>query len=173
MVLRSCRDLERESETPGCLAGRAHALHGASEFVDPAVALVVLDRASHGAGLGSAGDHLGGVLGVGSVPVLEIGRNREARSSIYRSDVIEYVFERGTAVEAPERKREAGTRTRERFEPECLEDPGRAGIPGVRNKERLALVQRTKVCGLLILSGAHDYLLDQCETRSQVHEIGL
>jgi hypothetical protein len=135
VVLRSCRDLERESETPGCLAGRAHALHGASEFVDPAVALVVLDRASHGAGLGSAGDHLGGVLGVGSVPVLEIGRNREARSSIYRSDVIEYVFERGTAVEAPERKREPELVLASALNPSAsriLAEPASQGF-GIRN----------------------------------------
>src|SRR5215212_4914671 len=48
---------------------------------------------------------------------------------------------RVTAVAAPEREREPGAGRRDRLEPEPFEHPGGAGVPRVRDHERLAGVQ--------------------------------
>src|SRR5205823_2874726 len=87
-----------------------------AELVEAALAVVVLDRAADGAGLGGARDGEGGGLRLGAVAVLEVDRDREVGGAIEFRDVRDDLVERDVAVEPAEREREAGARGRERAE---------------------------------------------------------
>ena len=64
------------------------------------------------------------------------------------------LVERRAAVEAAEREREAGARGRERLEPERGEHARGAGVPRVRDHERLARVQRLERLRLSVLGSS-------------------
>ena len=130
-----------------------------AQLVDARIRIPVLDRASDRSRLGRSGDRPGGVLGGGPVPVLEVDGDRQRARLVERPGVLGDLVERHVAVEAAEREREAAAGGRERLEPEPLEHPGRPGIPGVGEQERLALVERSERLGLLELGWHPDDLL--------------
>ena len=125
--------------------------------VDLAAGVEVLDRAAYGSCLRSPYDGRRGGFGVGPVAVLEIDGDGQARRSIEQPHVRDHVVEGGAAVPAAQREREARARARERLEAERLENPGRAGVPRVRDDEGLALVQGAKVRRLPLLRRWHVY----------------
>ena len=94
-----------------------------------------------------------GGLGLRAVAVLEVDRHRQARRLVERAHVLGELVERDAAVEAAERERERGAGGGQRLEAQRLEHPGRAGVPRVRDHERLALVQRAEVGRLARLGG--------------------
>jgi hypothetical protein len=118
------------------------AFDGVRELVDRAVRVVVLDRAADGAGGGRAGDRVRGIFRRGPVAVLEVSRHREGGGGIERRDMGGNLVERRAAIEATEREGEAGARRRERAKAERLKDARRAGVPRVRDHERLARMER-------------------------------
>ena len=101
----------------------------------------VLDRAADGAHLSSLRDRAGRALGLGAVAVLEVDGDREVGGVDECFDVLGDLVERDPSVQAPEREREAGARRRERLEPECREHARRAGVPWIRDHERLSGVE--------------------------------
>src|SRR5439155_16810323 len=67
------------------------------------------------------------------------------------ADVADDIVQRGAAVPPLQRERETGARRGERVEAERGEDARRAQVPGVRDHERLALVQRPERLRLPLL----------------------
>ena len=151
VILGSRGERERKAQTLGRLGGRRHSLHRVVELVDPALGVVVLDRPPDGPGLGDPGDGQRGVLGLGRVAILQIDGDWKARCLIERPGVLDDLIERGIPVQAPQRERKAGAGARQGLEPERRQDPGRPGVPRVRNDEGRALVQGAELCGFLIL----------------------
>jgi hypothetical protein len=81
-----------------------------------------------------------GILRRGAITVLEVGRHWDGGRGIEGRDMGCNLVDRHASVEAAERECEAGTRRRERAKAERLEYARRAGVPRVRDHERLALV---------------------------------
>ena len=78
----------------------------------------------------------------------ETGRSVAPRE---RRGVLHHLVERDVAVEAPEREREPGARGRQRLEAERRQHLRGAGVPRVRDDERLAFVQCAELLGLALL----------------------
>jgi hypothetical protein len=143
---------ERELEPASGLCCRGEPLGSEADLVDLSRRVVVFDRAADRAGPSYTDDRGCGVARLAPVPVLEIDGDRQGRCRDERPGVLDDLVERGAAVTAAESEGEAGARRGERLEAEPLEHLGGAGIPGIRDDERLALVERTKVCALLRLA---------------------
>jgi hypothetical protein len=92
-----------------------------------------------------------GILRQAAVTVLEVGRHREGSRGIERRDMGGNLVDRRLAVEATEREGEAGARRRERAKAERLEHARRAGVPRVRDHERLARMERGEHSRFLFL----------------------
>src|SRR5205823_14904254 len=121
--------------------GRGDALDGELELVDPFVCLPVLDRAPYGAGLA---DPLHGecrALRLRAVPVLEVDRQRQRGRAREDRRMLDDLVQARRPVPAAEGERKARARGSEGLETESGEHPGRAGVPGVRDYERLPGVQ--------------------------------
>ena len=128
------------------------------ELVDPLLAVVVLDRATDRPRLGGARDRQRRVLGPRPVAVLEVHRDRQAGRPVEEPDVRDHLVQGHLAVEAPEREGKSGAGSGQGRKAERLQDPCRAGVPGIRDHERLALVQGAEVSRLLILGRLLAYL---------------
>jgi hypothetical protein len=81
-----------------------------------------------------------GIFRQGAEAVLEVGRNRKGGRAIERRDVGRNLVDGDAPVKAAEREGEAGARRRERAKAERFEHARGAGVPRVRDHERLALV---------------------------------
>ena len=118
----------------------ANALDGEIARVGAAAGqLGVLDRGAGEAGLGGEADRLGDAVGRLGVAVLEIAADRQRR----RGDEIRGMGERlvagdRRAVGQPEGEGEARRGGADRLRPERRQHPGRAGVPGVGEDERVA-----------------------------------
>jgi hypothetical protein len=117
-----------------------------------AAGLPVLDRAADRPGLGRPRDRQRRGLRLGAVAVLEVGRDGQRGRQVERGNVLANLVERDPAVAPAEREREPRARGRQRRKAQRLEHARRAGVPGVRDHERLALVQRAERLRLQPLS---------------------
>ena len=148
---------------PGEAARRFHgcrdALDGMRELVEVTGGIPVLDRTADGAGLGDTSHGLGGVLGLGAEPVLQVDGDGQVDRARERPDVLHDLVERHVPVQAPEREGKAGARRRERVEAERFEHTRRARVPRVRDHERRALVERPEPGRAVFLARTHSATL--------------
>ena len=132
-------------------------------LVEGTARVEVLDRATHRAGIGHAGDRKSDALRRGPVAVLQIDRDREIRRQVERGRVRDHLVERDVAVPASEREREPGAGGREGPEPERGQHAGGTRVPRVRDDERLAGVQRAERRGLLALPTSLRHSIDHAK----------
>src|SRR4051812_39308088 len=152
VVLRAGGQHEREAECASGLRRCRDAFRRMVAVIQLSRRVVILDRAADRSCLGDAGDRRCGCRGLVPVAVLEIHGDRQLRGLVERGDVRRDLIERHLAVAAAEREGKARARGRERLEPERREHPRRAGVPGIRDHERLALMQGNEPRRLLCLS---------------------
>ena len=118
------------SSAPSGLGGGRDPIGGVTDLIETtAIAIEVLDRATHGARGRDPGDGERRVLGLGAVPVLEVDRHRHVGRRGHRRRVGHRLVGRDLPVPAPEREREPGTGGGERLAPQRLHHPGRPGSP--------------------------------------------
>jgi hypothetical protein len=136
VVLRASREHERL----GGFSGRRDPFGRVGDVVQPSARVVVLDRAARCTRVGRAGDGKRGVLGLRAVAVLQVDRDGQVRRAVDEGRVGDHLVQRDVTVGAPEREREPGAGGRERLEAEPRQHLRRAGVPGIRDDERLARV---------------------------------
>jgi hypothetical protein len=160
VVLCAGGEHEREAESVRRLRGGGDPVRRVTRLVQEAVRVVVLDRAADCACLGDARDRTCAARRIGAVAVLEIDRDRKLRRAVEHGGVLDHLVERHAAVEPAEREGEAGARRRERPEAEGGQHPRGAGVPRVRDHERLTGVERRERSRFLSLGGHGDILAE-------------
>ena len=125
---------------------RANPIGSQFRFVERLVlsSAVIFDGQSGDTGLNAAPHILCDAFGIIGISIFEIGIHRQLRRLHDFADVRQHQIAPDRAVRHPAREGEARRGRRDRSEPEMLQVPCTADVPGVRQDKTTALMQRTK-----------------------------